>query len=161
VRRRIATFLCLLTLLAPGGAVAQTPERAWEDEVRELLARRSAAVVSGDERAFAATMEGAPAAFRTDRITWFRRMRALPIGVYKLDFTGEEYGELTRPADRRRHRGAEVHVVQVKERVGFRGYDVAPAAEDAFLTVVRGSRGWSVVADDDVDSLALQTTRHL
>ena len=52
-------------------------------------------------------------------------------------------------------------MIQVKERIGFRGYDATPTAEDAFLTVVKGPRGWSVVADDDVQSLALQSQRNL
>ena len=158
----IASIACAVALgVAFVPARAQSPERSWQDEVRELLNRRGAAVVSGDQRAFEETMADAPEEFRTDRLTWFRRIRTLPIGVYELDFTEEEYGELTRPSDVRRHAGREVHVVQVKERLGFRGYDVTAAAEDAFLTVVKGSRGWSVVADDDVASLALQTQRHL
>jgi hypothetical protein len=157
-----ARLIAIGALLGPFlSAQAQSPARNWQDEVRELLARRSSAVVSGDERAFVATMADAPDEFRKGRLTWFRRMRALPIGVYKLDFTEEEYGELTRAGDIRRHPGREVHVVQVKERLGFRGYDATPSAEDAFLTVVKGPRGWSVVADDDVQSLALQTQRHL
>ena len=40
--------------------------------------------------------------------------------------------------------GREVHVIQVKQRIGFRGYDARPSAEDLFLTVVKGDRGWSV-----------------
>jgi hypothetical protein len=161
VRKRIASIAGLLALLAPAAVHAQTPTRDWVDEVRDMLKRRSAAVVSGDERAFAATMAGAPQAFRGDRLTWFRRMRALPIGVYSLDLTQEEYGDLTRPVDQRRHPGAEVHVIQVKERIGFRSYDATPSAEDVFLTVVKGPRGWSVVSDDDLESLALQSNRYL
>ena len=158
----LASIACGLALLAPSFAArAQTATTSWQQQVREVLDRRAAAVVSGDQRTFLATMADAPKEFRDDRMTWFRRMRTLPIGVYKLDLTEEEYGELTRPSDVRKHAGREVHVVQVKERVGFRGYDVTPTAEDAFLTVVKGLRGWSVVADDDVASLALQTQRHL
>ena len=161
MRKRIASITGLLALFVSVTVQAQTPSRPWMVEVREMLARRSAAVVSGDERTFAATMDGAPQAFRSDRLTWFRRIRALPIGVYSLDLTQEEYGDLTRPVDQRRHPGAEVHVIQVKERIGFRSYDASPSAEDAFLTVVKGPRGWSVVSDDDLESLALQSNRYL
>jgi hypothetical protein len=158
----VASFaFALVVLSASFSARAQSPGTTWQQQVRELLNRRAAAVVSGDQRTFLATMADAPKEFRDDRMTWFRRIRALPIGVYKLDFTEEEYGELTRPSDVRKHAGREVHIVQVKERIGFRGYDTTPTAEDAFLTVVKGPRGWSVVADDDVASLALQTQRHL
>jgi hypothetical protein len=161
VRNRIASLVGLLALLAPLAARAQTPARAWQEEVREMLGRRSAAVMSGDERTFAATMDGAPDSFRRDRLTWFRRIRALPIGVYTLDFNEEEYEDLTRPVDEHRHPGAEVHVIQVKERIGFRSYDATPSAEDVFLTVVRRPSGWSVVSDDDVESLALQSNRYV
>jgi len=161
-RKTVASAIaCVAALLAPLAVRAQSPSEPWQFEVRALLARRAAAVVSGDERAFAATMGAAPQAFRTDRMTWLRRMRVLPIGVYRLDYTQEEYGELTRPIDRRRHPGSEVHVIQVKERIGFRGYDASPSDEDAFLTVEKDSRGWSVVADDDLESLAMQTNRSL
>ena len=161
MRSRFAAIIGLVALIGPLAARAQTPSTHWEDEVRAMLARRAGAVVSGDERAFAATMYAAPKEFRGDRLTWFRRFRSLPIGVYRLDFTEEEFGDLTRSADRRRHPGVEVHVIQVKERVGIRGYDAEPSVEDAFLTVVKGARGWSVVSDDDVDSLALQSDRNL
>jgi len=159
--QRHAAWILATVLLAPLASRAQSPPRAWQDEVRDLLTRRAAAVLTDDERAFSATMADAPDAFRRDRIGWLRRMRVLPIGVYSLDYTGEEYEELTRAVDRAHHPGVEVHVVQVKERIGFRGYDAAPQAEDLFLTIVKGPNGWSVVADDDVESLALQSQREL
>ena len=170
MRRARCAWLLLVALLAGvSPAPAQTPTptpiptttEGWQDEVREMLRRRAAAVVTGDERTFMATMSDAPAGFRHDRQAWFRRSRALPIGVYRLDFTEDEFGEVTRPIDREHHSGREVHVIQVKQRIGFRGYDVRPSAEDLFLTVVKGSGGWSVVSDDDVESLALQSTREL
>ena len=162
---RIGAAFVLLALIAPGGAVAQTPTqtaaRPWQDEVRDLLTRRAAAVMSGDEGAFRATMTGASEAFVRERLTSFRRLRSLPVGLYRLDMTQEEYEDLARNADRARHPGSEVHVVQVKERIGFRGYDARPSSEDVFLTVVKGPSGWSVVADDDVESLALQSNRYI
>lgn len=167
---RPAAWLLIAALLsgvAPAPAQTPIPSAAlsatlgWQDEVREMLRRRADAVVSGDERAFMATMRDAPAGFRRDRQAWFRRSRALPIGVYRLEFTEEEFGEVTRSIDRGHHAGREVHVIQVKQRIGFRGYDARPSAEDLFLTVVKGDEGWSVVSDDDAESLALQSTREL
>jgi hypothetical protein len=163
---RPLAWLFLAALVLPiSQSPAQTPTRSaspdWQDEVRAMLRRRAEAVVSGDEATFMATMRDAPNGFRTDRQTWFRRSRALPIGVYRLDFSEDEFGEVTRPIDRAHHAGREVHVIQVKQRIGFRGYDVRPSAEDLFLTVVKGDHGWSVVADDDVETLALQSTREL
>lgn len=162
--RRIVLFLVLALAATTLGAPAQSPgpsaTPAWEAEVRQLLERRAQAVVSGNEAAFVATMEAAPENFRRDRLEWFRRLRTLPLGDYRLEFTQEEYGELTRASDRQRHNG-EVHVIQVKERIGFAGYDANPAAEDLFLTVVKGRSGWSVVSDDDVESIALQSVRNI
>ncbi len=165
-RLRPAAFLLTAAFVlaatpAPGQTPTQSATPGWQDEVREMLRRRADAVLSGDEQAFLATMRAASTAFRRDRQTWFRRMRALPIGVYRLDFTEDEYGELTRPVDRERYAGREVHVIQVKQRIGFRGYDARPSGEELFLTVVKGALGWSVVADDDVEALALQSSREL
>ena len=125
-----------------------------------MLQRRAAAVLRGDEAAFIATVAGAPSDFTSRQRTWFRRMRTLPIGAYRLDMGQDEFSELTRASDREHHSG-EVHIVQVKERIGFLGYDVSPSAEDVFYTVVKGPKGWSVVADDDAESLALQSNRNL
>lgn len=147
-----------VALLAPvPGVRAQT---RWQDEIRALLARRAAAVRAGDERAFLATMHGASEGFRKDGRTWLRRIRSLPLGTYRLDFTEDEFGDLARPADRQRHPG-EVRIVQVKERIGFRSYDAAPSAEDLYLTVARGPGGWSVVGDDDLEDLALLSARNV
>ena len=171
-RSRLVAWFAVAAFLVPVPTLGQSPSGTatptagpsvtpgWEDEVRAMLARRAQAVLKGDEKAFLATMDGAPESFRTDRLTWLRRMRALPLGTYRLDFAQDEFAELTRDADRRRHPG-EVHLIQVKERIGFRAYDAAPAAEDVFLTVVKRGSGWSVVADDEAESLALQSNRNL
>jgi len=155
--------LLLTGLLAPLAAKPQSPTPTtadWRSEVRALLDARAKAVTDGNEQAFAATMRGAKADFRDEKLTWFRRIRALPLGHYSLVFDQGEYSELTRAADRSEHPG-EVHIVQVKERIGLRGYDVLYSAEDVFLTVVKGADGWGVVADDDVEDIALQSNRNL
>ncbi len=166
--KRASLWVIVVVLLAPvwtGSAQTPSPTNSvtanWQDEVRAMLATRARAVLEGDEQAFLRTMIGAPGSFRSDRLTWFRRIRALPLGAYSLDFSQAEFSELTREADRRDHAGVEVHVVQVKERIGFKGYDVAPSAEDVYLTVVKGKDGWAVVADDDVEGIALQSNRNL
>jgi hypothetical protein len=162
-RRVFAACLLALAVMAPVPAIPQTPEpttSAWTDEVMALLEARSQAVIAGNEQAFLATMRGAKADFRNEKLTWYRRMRALPLGHYSLAFDQGEYSELTRQKDREAHSG-EVHVIQVKERIGFRGYDALYGAEDVFLTVVKGQNGWSVVADDDAEDIALQSNRNL
>ena len=160
---RTLTWIALVAVASPFGARAQTaaPAAGWQDEVTAMLTRRAAAVLAQDTKAFTATMAAAPAAFKRDRLTWLRRMRVLPIGVYRLAFSGEEFEEVTRAADRARYPGHEIHVIQVKERIGFRGYDVTPQAEDLFLTVEKTGTGWSVVSDTDAQDLALQSQREL
>ncbi|HJR19410.1 MAG TPA: hypothetical protein VJ922_06800 [Actinomycetota bacterium] len=152
----------LLALIAPLPARTQTstPSSNWQEEVRSLLNARAKAVTDGNEQAFVATMRGAKAEFREEKVTWFRRLRALPLGHYSLVFDQGEYSELTRAKDLEKYPG-EVHVIQVKERIGFRGYDVTYGAEDVFLTVLKGGQGWGVVADDDVVDIALQSNRNL
>lgn len=125
-----------------------------------MLTARANAVLKGDVAAFRATMEAAPAAFKRERLEWMHRIRTLPLGVYKLDYTQEEYSELTRATDRE-GRDGETHVIQVKERIGFRGYDIRPGAEDLYLTVSKVNGRWSVVADDDGDRIAVQSSRNL
>jgi hypothetical protein len=160
-RRVVALVLALLALGLPARAQAPQPSGApWRSEVQALLDRRAAAVRSGDERAFLDTMAGAPEAFRRERLESFRRLRSLPLGDYRLELAPDELDEVTRAADRER-RGGEVHVLQVKERISFRGYDALPEAEDLFLTVVREAGGWSVVGDADAEDLGLQSARHL
>lgn len=152
------------TLIAPvssGAQGTQTPtSRVWQDDVREMLARRAQAVVKGDERTFVATMAAAPERFQEERLTWFERIRSLPLGTYALDFTQDEFAELTLEIHRNSYRD-EVHVIQVKERIGIKGYDVVPSSEDVFLTVVKTDDGWNVVADDDAEPLALQSNRNI
>src|SRR5438309_7855611 len=91
-----AVWAAIAAVSLPTAVVrAQSPAGPWQVEVRELLSRRAAAVASRDERAFVATMAEAPQSFKRDRLTWFRRTKPLPVGVYRLDYTGEELGELT------------------------------------------------------------------
>jgi hypothetical protein len=159
VRRCVAPTLAAVAL---GTLAWSAPARAqgWEEETRSLLSRRAGAVVSGAEGTFVETMRGAPDAFVRAQREWFTRVRSLPVGTYRLELSLDEFGDLARASDRARH-PAGVHIVQVKERLGFRGYDTRPSNEDLFLTIARQQSGWSVVSDDDLDDLALQSNKAL
>jgi hypothetical protein len=156
--RRVLTALLMVALVAPPRASAQTG--SWQAQVQALLTDRASAVQRGDEPAFLATMRGAPAPFVQARRAWFERLRTLPLGSYTLTLHQDEFGDLSTPADGRRY-GGDVHIVQVKEQIAFRGYDRAPADEDLFLTVRNDGRGWSVVSDTDRESLFLVSMRNL
>lgn len=157
---RIGVTLATAAALAQPARAQSPAPSAWEVQVQAMLDRRASAVERGDERAFVDTMRGAPRAFADGRRTWFRRLRALPLGTYRLELFRNEFGDLATPADARRY-GGEVHVVQVKERVSFRGLDRAPTYEDLFLTVRNDGQGWSVVSDTDREELFLLSMRNL
>src|SRR5213593_2929989 len=111
IRNRTTAWAWMLVLALGGTGLAaraqtQTPTSpAWVPEVRAMLARRAAAVEKGDEKAFLASVAGASQSFVQKQRDWFTRFRSLPIGVYRLDFTQDEYGELTRASDRDHHGG--------------------------------------------------------
>lgn len=156
VRVAAAMLLAVASLLGNGSAAAQADD--WRAAVRELLEQRARAVLDGDEAAFMGTMDGAPSSFREARRTWFRRMQDLPIDRYALRFAPHTYDDLT-AALPRRPTADEVRVVEVSERMGFAGYDAAPALETLYLTVARRGARWSVVADDDLEDLGLLSGR--
>jgi hypothetical protein len=155
-----------LSALLPAALVAPaTPARQlqddWRGEVKKLLTERATAVAGGNEAAFMVTVSGATESFRSTQRTWFRRFRTLPIGSYELVWAEDEFGDLARDLDRTQYPNG-VHVLQIKERYSLRGYDKRPSAEDLFLTVTKTpGGGWSVVADDDVEDIALQSNRNL
>lgn len=158
--RRLGAAWALFACVAAGaGASAQQPED-WHRDVSELLARRARAVERGDLSAFTATMRGAPRPFVDARAAWFRRLRSLPLAAYRLELFDGGFGDLAADADRRRY-GPDTHVVQAKERIGFRGYDRTGTYEDLYLTVRKDATGWSVVSDTDRESLFLLSMRNM
>lgn len=159
-RRVVAVLAAVLILASPGAAVPAQQAADWRVEVAELLTRRARAVERGDAVTFAATMRGAPKAFADARMNAFRRLRALPLGSYRLTLFDDGFGDLATDADRRRY-GPDTHIVQVKERVGFRGYDRTASWEDLYLTVRKDASGWTVVSDTDRESLFLLSMRNV
>lgn len=107
------------------------------------------------------TVVGAAQSFRAAQRQWFKRFRSLPVGTYELSWLEDEFGDLARDGERIQY-PAGVHIIQVKERYGFRGYDKRPSGEDVFYTVAKTpGGGWSIVGDTDVEDIALQSNRNL
>lgn len=156
--RTLVFVLAAVSLLPP--AAPARGQAGWQEEVSALLERRAAALLARDEAAFLASARGAPKDFLDAQREWFRRIGSVPLSAYRLELAFDEFGDLARSSDGRRY-GGEVHIVQVKERIGLRGYDRDPSNEDLFLTVARRPDGWSVVSDSDVEELALQSSRNL
>ena len=157
--RGVTALTILIATTAPHGARGQSPAD-WRGAVQQLLQKRAAAVISGDKRAFDATMSFAPTAFRTNNDTWFSRMRALPLGSYSLSFDPNGYQDLadalsTRPA------GDEVHVATVLEQIALTPYDATPSSEDLYLTVVRRGSTWSIASDTDLETIGLLSFRNV
>ncbi len=162
-RRRWVLGIALLSpawspLTAP--AQSPTPASDWQSAVRGLLTQRAEAVQRGDLRAFLDTMKLASPEFIGERRTWFERLRRLPLGSYTLTMDADEFGDLARPIDVARY-GGEVHVVQVKERIGFKDFDRAPSNEDLYLTIRSTGSGWSIVSDTDLEDIALLSMRNI
>ncbi|MGZ4143136.1 MAG: hypothetical protein ACXVQY_11555 [Actinomycetota bacterium] len=150
--------MLLSTIVWPSArAHAQTD---WHQAVKQLIATRAQAVMRGDRRAFDGTMSLAPRSFKTEKDTWFTRMRALPLGTYSLAFDPNGYDDLA-PALLTQPAGDEVHVVSVLEQIGFRSYDASPSSDDLYLTVIRRGTTWSIVADDSLDALGFLSSRNV
>lgn len=162
VQRLPVLAVAAVTVVAAASGVAPAAPAAaasWEQEVAALVATRARAVREGDEAAFLGTVAGAPEPFVRRQRAWFRRLRALPVAGYALELERDGFGDLA-PALRDPPPG-EVHVVGVRERLRFRGYDEAPAAATHWFTVARAADGWRIVADDDLEDLGLRSSREL
>lgn len=155
----VALALAVGGLHAAAPAQPPSPPAGWQAEVAALLDRRADAVERGDLQAFLDGMRGAPKRFLDARRTWFQRLRALPLGSYELELDTTEFDDLAGAVPGKY--SGEFHIVQVKERIGFRGFDRSPSNEDLYLTVRRLAAGWTIVADTDVEHLFLLSMRNI
>jgi hypothetical protein len=130
--------------------------------IGRMLAIRSAAVMSGDRRAFMETVASGSRAFARRQQRFFETMQTLPLASYHLTANWVRYGDLARPSDRARY-GAAVNVTLpvTEERYAIRGFDGPPIEEDLFLTFLERDGRWLVASDTDLDDLGLESTRHL
>ncbi|MBE1535140.1 CdaR family protein [Actinomadura algeriensis] len=101
-----------------------------------VLARRAAAVGSGDRAAFLATVAAAPAEFRAAEARRFDNLRRLPLGGWREEITVPRLAE-----------DADAVVVRVETRYRFRGFDDGDAARVRQLTFAPRSGGWAVSGD--------------
>ncbi|MEU0740368.1 hypothetical protein [Streptomyces sp. NPDC006134] len=119
-----ALALCLL-LVSLAGCGGRPADGAATAEVQRLLDRRAAAVLAGDEAAFA----------RTGTQDGFARLREVPLAAWSYDVTRLERTGDTATAD-------------VRLRYRLAGYDPAPATAGRVLRLSRGRDGrWRVGSD--------------
>jgi hypothetical protein len=163
VIRRFAVLLAagLVAAAAVPAASQETPPDRFAG-IRDLLARRSEAMLAGDEEAFMATVDrGDPEFVKRQRLL-FEGFRLIGLEDYRLDLTFEYWPELTTDVEIERYgEEAQPHVLHVEERYRLAGYDRQPALEDLFLTFVNREGEWLVASDTDLDDLRMYSGRKL
>lgn len=114
--------------------------------VADLIARRAAALVAKDPRAWLATVSDPASTFASRQAAVFDRMTQLPLAGYGQ--TGMDVG-LPLNAARQRVLGPDAWVAQLRMTYSLRGYDRAPRTFSASYTLARTAAGWGFA--DDVD----------
>ncbi|HUS61029.1 MAG TPA: hypothetical protein VMY34_02460 [Acidimicrobiales bacterium] len=143
---------------AAASAGAPTDERIAQ--VQKVLDARVAAVVARDEAAWMATVDPrAGTAFRTLQQRQIQGWLALPIIGFGLQARTRDTGDLGTGLDARH--GAPVFLPETRLRYRLQGYDDRDVVESQMLTFVRRGTNWFVAADDDLDDLAIYTSRNL
>ena len=160
---RIVVSLTTAALLLIAVDVAPTPAQGHVDGppagIQELLDRREAAVTSGDENAFLATVDPqASAAFREAQRTLFAGLRSVPLEKYELEARTDDTGDLG-PAAAAAYPGATVSLPETRQVMRVRGYDQSDAIDSLWLTYVQRDRQWYVGGDSDVADIGLETAR--
>ena len=108
------------------------------------------------------TVDPASKAFRQRQKTLFRGLGSIDLSTYRLRADWDRYGDLARPADRKRYpRAAEVRIPVTEELYALRGFDAEPATEDMYYTYVLRGGDWFISSDTDLDDIGIQSGRHL
>ena len=158
--RRLLSYAVILAAvwLSPSAPAAPTGDPYAG--IRNLLARRSEAMLGGDEAGFLETIQTSNEAFARRQRLLFRGFQQLDLAEYALELDLDDWPELTTEQERAR-RGESAVVLHVDERYRIAGYDDQPSLDDLFLTFARRGGEWKVVSDSDLDDLTLFTGRKL
>ncbi|HEX2236334.1 MAG TPA: hypothetical protein VHK89_08670, partial [Actinomycetota bacterium] len=149
-------------VVAGAAPAARGDDASARAAIGDLLRRRARAVVERDEAAFRATNAGADEAFERRQRESFRWGSEIALDAYSLRAKWGDYGDLTRPSDRRRYAGFEdIAIALVEERYRVAGFDQADAVENLFLTFVRDDGEWLVASDSDLADVGVLSARHL
>jgi hypothetical protein len=161
--RRLALLALLLALAMPAPAVvrAQTDAQPYAG-IREMLDRRAAAVLAGDEEAFMATVAEIDPRFVERQRQMIRGFRNLGVSEYRLHISDRFWPELTTPREVAKYGPrARPTVLHLEERYRIEGYDPQLALDDLYLTFVRTDEGWKVASDVDLEDVGLWSGRKL
>jgi hypothetical protein len=127
-----------------------------------MLDTRSAAVISGDKRAFMSTVAPGSPAFTRRQALWFAAISKVPLASYELTAAWSRYGDLARSRDRLAYPNVDAVAIPVtEERLRIRGVDDAPVEDDVFDTYIERDGRWLVASDTDLDPLGMKSSRQL
>jgi hypothetical protein len=153
--RRLALLALLLGLLAPAPAAVRAQPESYAG-IREMLDRRAAAVLAGDEEAFMATVAEIDPRFVERQHLMIRGFRNLGVSEYRLQISDRFWPELTTPREVAKYGPrARPTVLHVEERYRIEGFDPQLALDDLYLTFVRTGEGWKVASDVDLEDVGL------
>ena len=159
--RRFAAAAALAAIWIALPSTAAQPDGSYEG-IRALLARRSEAILAGDEAAFMSTVDPADGPFARRQRLLFRGFQELPLADYRLAF--DETGPIELTGEREIDRygvDASPTVLHVVERYRIDGYDETPVIEHLYLTFVHRDGRWRVASDTDLDDVTLFSGRKL
>ncbi len=130
--------------------------------VQAVLDARVAAVASGDEGAWMATVDpAADPTFVAAQRRLFMGLRSLPLERYSLEARTDDTGDLATAAIAARYGGASIQLPETRQRMRLRGYDDVDAVDSLWLTFARREGRWYVAGDTDLAAVGLDTARGL
>jgi hypothetical protein len=154
--------IVLLVATAAPAAQSESVVAGQRDAIQGLLDARAEAYLARDRHAFLATVATDSAPFRSRQEDFFAFSRSIPFDSYRLEADWDHYGDLARPADASRYGNADdVVILLVHEKYMIRGFDERPAVEEYVYTFVERDGEWLIAEDSDLDSVGLQSVRHL
>jgi hypothetical protein len=165
VLRRVASLslviVALVATLAPA-AFSESVGAGQRDAIQALLDARAEAYLTRDRAAFMATVASDSAPFRSRQEDFFQFSRSLPFESYGLEADWDHFGDLARPVDASRYPNVDdVVILLVHEKYMIRGFDQRPAVEEYVYTFVERDGEWLIAEDSDLESVGLQSVRHL
>jgi hypothetical protein len=132
--------------LATGGVAVAEQTAA----VRELLAARSAAVISGDSRRWAATVAPGAGDFAARQDALFATLAGLPRAAWNYSYAGP--GPAL-PPSRAGELGDGAFIARVRLSYRLAGIDEGDVLRDQYMTVARPAGQWLIAGDDDAGDL--------
>ncbi len=128
-------------------------------EIRDLLDRRSAALLARDRAGFLAGVDPASPLFRAKQGVLFDNLRQVPLGTWA--YTVDANREFPQTSKRLERYHATLWAPQVNMEYRLAGFDDRPTTQQQFLTFVRRTGHWYIGADDDFETVGGQTARGL